>query len=51
MSSAPRVNVPSYKLPDLETGLSDNVTPFWMVGGAAAEVEVDTETATCAFCG
>ena len=26
------------------TGLSANVTPFWMVGGAGAEVEVDTET-------
>src|ERR1700724_120369 len=36
--------VPSYKSPDTQTGLSDNVTPFWMVGGAAAEVEVDTET-------
>ena len=36
--------VPSYKSPDPQTGLSDNVTPFWMVGGAGAEVEVDTET-------
>jgi CO/xanthine dehydrogenase Mo-binding subunit len=36
--------VPNYKAPDAQTGLSDNVTPFWMVGGAAAEVEVDTET-------
>jgi CO/xanthine dehydrogenase Mo-binding subunit len=36
--------VPSYQPPDAQTGLSDNVTPFWMVGGAAAEVEVDTET-------
>src|SRR5690242_10942172 len=36
--------VPSYKPPDAQTGQSDNVTPFWMVGGAAAEVEVDTET-------
>jgi CO/xanthine dehydrogenase Mo-binding subunit len=36
--------VPSYKSPDVQTGLSDNVTPFWMVGGAGAEVEVDTET-------
>jgi CO/xanthine dehydrogenase Mo-binding subunit len=36
--------VPSYKAPDAQTGQSDNVTPFWMVGGAAAEVEVDTET-------
>jgi CO/xanthine dehydrogenase Mo-binding subunit len=36
--------VPDYKPPDAHTGQSDNVTPFWMVGGAAAEVEVDTET-------
>jgi CO/xanthine dehydrogenase Mo-binding subunit len=26
------------------TGLSTNITPFWMVGGAGAEVEVDTQT-------
>jgi CO/xanthine dehydrogenase Mo-binding subunit len=25
------------------TGLTPNVTPFWMVGGAGVEVEVDTE--------
>jgi CO/xanthine dehydrogenase Mo-binding subunit len=24
--------------------LSDNVTPFWMIGGTGVEVEVDTET-------
>jgi len=36
--------VPTYKSPDPNTGLSDNVTPFWMIGGAGAEVEVDTET-------
>jgi CO/xanthine dehydrogenase Mo-binding subunit len=36
--------VPTYKSPDPQTGLSDNVTPFWMIGGAGAEVEVDTET-------
>jgi CO/xanthine dehydrogenase Mo-binding subunit len=36
--------VPNYKSPDPQTGLSDNVTPFWMIGGAGAEVEVDTET-------
>jgi CO/xanthine dehydrogenase Mo-binding subunit len=36
--------VPTYKSPDAQTGLSDNVTPFWMIGGAGAEVEVDTET-------
>ena len=36
--------IPTYKSPDPQTGLSDNVTPFWMIGGAGAEVEVDTET-------
>jgi CO/xanthine dehydrogenase Mo-binding subunit len=36
--------IPSYKPPDAQTGQSDNVTPFWMIGGAGAEVEVDTET-------
>jgi CO/xanthine dehydrogenase Mo-binding subunit len=36
--------VPSYKSPDPATGLSSDVTPFWMIGGAGAEVEVDTET-------
>ena len=36
--------VPSYTPPDPKTGQSANVTPFWMVGGAGAEVEVDTET-------
>jgi CO/xanthine dehydrogenase Mo-binding subunit len=36
--------VPTYKSPDPHSGLSDNVTPFWMVGGAGAEVAVDTET-------
>ena len=36
--------VPGYKSPDPQTGLSDNVTPFWMIGGAGAEVAVDIET-------
>jgi CO/xanthine dehydrogenase Mo-binding subunit len=36
--------VPSYTPPDSKTGQSSNVTPFWMVGGAGAEVDVDTET-------
>ncbi|HEY2529097.1 MAG TPA: xanthine dehydrogenase family protein molybdopterin-binding subunit [Xanthobacteraceae bacterium] len=36
--------VPTYTSPDAHTGLSDDVTPFWMIGGAGAEVEVDTET-------
>jgi CO/xanthine dehydrogenase Mo-binding subunit len=36
--------VPSYSSPDHATGLTPNATPFWMVGGTGAEVEVDTET-------
>lgn len=36
--------VPSYTPADPATGLSPNITPFWMVGGTGAEVEVDTET-------
>jgi CO/xanthine dehydrogenase Mo-binding subunit len=36
--------VPSYKSPDPKSGLSPDVTPFWMIGGTGAEVEVDTET-------
>jgi CO/xanthine dehydrogenase Mo-binding subunit len=35
--------VPTYSSPDAQ-GLSNNVTPFWMVGGSGVEVEVDTET-------
>jgi CO/xanthine dehydrogenase Mo-binding subunit len=35
---------PDYVPPDHETGLSPEITPFWMVGCAGAEVEVDTET-------
>jgi CO/xanthine dehydrogenase Mo-binding subunit len=35
---------PDYVSPDPETGLSPNVTPFWMVSGVGAEVAVDTET-------
>ena len=35
---------PAYSKPDLETGQSSQVTPFWMLGGAGAEIEVDTET-------
>ena len=27
-----------------QRGLTPNATPYWMIGGAAAEVEVDTET-------
>jgi CO/xanthine dehydrogenase Mo-binding subunit len=36
--------IPSYSSPDPESGLSPNVTPFWMIAGAGAEIEVDTET-------
>jgi CO/xanthine dehydrogenase Mo-binding subunit len=36
--------IPDSKSPAKDTGLSDNVTPFWMVGGAGVEVAVDTET-------
>jgi CO/xanthine dehydrogenase Mo-binding subunit len=36
--------VPRYASPDPKTGQSDNVTPFWMVGGTGVEVEVDIET-------
>jgi CO/xanthine dehydrogenase Mo-binding subunit len=36
--------IPKYTSPDLKTGLSDNVTPFWMVGGTGVELEIDTET-------
>jgi len=35
--------LPSYKSPD-QNGLTDNATPFWMVGGTGVELEVDTET-------
>jgi len=35
--------IPTYKSPDAN-GLTDNATPFWMVGGTGVEVEVDTET-------
>ncbi len=36
--------IPSYTPPDYATGLTPNATPFWMVGGTGAEVEIDTET-------
>jgi len=41
---------PDYVPPAPETGLSDNVTAFWMVSGAGAEVEVDTETGHVKVC-
>ncbi len=36
--------MPPYTKPDPETGQSPQITPFWMLGGAGAEIEVDTET-------
>jgi CO/xanthine dehydrogenase Mo-binding subunit len=36
--------LPPYDKPDHETGQSRQITPFWMVGAAGAEIEVDTET-------
>jgi len=35
--------VPTYTSPDAN-GLTDNATPFWMVGASGVELEVDTET-------
>jgi CO/xanthine dehydrogenase Mo-binding subunit len=35
---------PPYAKPDMTTGQSPNITPFWMIGGAGVEVSVDTET-------
>jgi CO/xanthine dehydrogenase Mo-binding subunit len=35
---------PDYVAAEHATGQSSNITPFWMIGGAGAEVEVDTET-------
>jgi len=36
--------IPTYAPTDHDTGQSENVTPFWMVGATGAEVEVDVET-------
>jgi CO/xanthine dehydrogenase Mo-binding subunit len=35
---------PPYEKPDQATGQSRQITPFWMLGGAGAEIEVDIET-------
>jgi CO/xanthine dehydrogenase Mo-binding subunit len=35
---------PSYEKADPETGQSSDITPFWMLGGAGAEIAVDMET-------
>jgi CO/xanthine dehydrogenase Mo-binding subunit len=34
----------SYDPPDAETGQSEDIAVFWMIGGVGAEVAVDTET-------
>jgi CO/xanthine dehydrogenase Mo-binding subunit len=34
----------SYDTPDAETGQSEDIAVFWLIGGTGAEVEVDTET-------
>ena len=36
--------IPELRTARPATGQTSNATPFWMVGGAGAEVEVDTET-------
>ncbi len=36
--------IPTYTSPASQTGLSDNITPFWMIGGTGVEIEIDTET-------
>ncbi len=35
---------PEHVEPDHDTGLSPQITPFWMVAAAGTEIEVDTET-------
>src|SRR5262249_47598155 len=35
---------PDYVSPNPDTGLSPNITPFWMISGVGTEVTVDTET-------
>ena len=36
--------IPALRAARSKNGLTPNATPFWMVGGAGAEVEIDTET-------
>jgi CO/xanthine dehydrogenase Mo-binding subunit len=38
---------PDYVSPSRDTGQSPNVTPFWMISGTGAEVEVDTRNRSC----
>jgi CO/xanthine dehydrogenase Mo-binding subunit len=35
---------PDYQSPSRETGQSANITPFWLLSAAGAEVAIDTET-------
>jgi CO/xanthine dehydrogenase Mo-binding subunit len=35
---------PPYAKPDMKTGQSTNITPFWMIGATGVEIAVDTET-------
>ena len=36
--------IPDYTSPAPGTGLSENITPFWMIGGTGVEIEIDTQT-------
>ena len=36
--------LPPYAPVDPETGMSPNITPYWMTGATGAEIEVDTQT-------
>ena len=36
--------IPPYTPPSANSGMSTNVTPYWMVGATGVEVEVDSET-------
>jgi CO/xanthine dehydrogenase Mo-binding subunit len=36
--------IPPYTPPEPGSGLTQDATPFWMIGATGAEVEVDTET-------
>ncbi len=42
--------IPAYTPPNSETGQSENVTPFWMVGATGVEIEVDTQTGQLRVC-
>ena len=36
--------IPSYQKPNIETGQTNDITPFWGAGATTAEVEVDMDT-------